>query len=46
MHGSIHRQIEEMTQGGFTTQNIKKNLLDYIGKMNVREITRSASLNE
>ncbi|MHC4567649.1 MAG: fused DSP-PTPase phosphatase/NAD kinase-like protein [Planctomycetota bacterium] len=30
--------IEEMTKGGFTSRTIKKNLLDYIRKMNVSKI--------
>jgi protein tyrosine/serine phosphatase len=38
--------IEEMTKGGFTTRTIKKNLLDYIRKVDVTEIKHSAGLND
>lgn len=38
--------IAEMTQGGFTPHNIKKNLIDYIGKMDVEKIRHLAGLSE
>jgi hypothetical protein len=38
--------IEEMTNGGFTSRGIKKNLLDYIRKMDVGGITRRAGISE
>jgi protein tyrosine/serine phosphatase len=38
--------IEEMTKGGFTSRNVKKNLLNYIRNMDVDEIRPNAGLNE
>jgi protein tyrosine/serine phosphatase len=38
--------IAEMIQGSFTANNIRKNLLDYIRKMDIDEIRRRAGLRE
>ncbi|MFX0206902.1 MAG: dual specificity protein phosphatase family protein [Candidatus Hodarchaeota archaeon] len=38
--------IEEMTKGSFAVRNIKKNLLDYIRKLNVEEIKCKADLSK
>jgi len=38
--------IEEMTKGGFGYHSIWKNLVDYIRKMDIEKIGRSAGLSE
>jgi len=43
---SKEEAIEEMTQGGFTTHNIKENLLDYIRKMDIEKIQHGAGLRK
>lgn len=43
---SKQEAIEEMTKGGFTSRPIKKNLLDYLRKMDVDRITRDAGLRK
>ena len=43
---SKEEAIEEMTKGGFTSRPIKKNLLDYIRKMDIGKIRCRAWLRE
>lgn len=43
---SKEEAIEEMTNGGFTSRPIKKNLLDYLRKMDVEKIQRDAGLRK
>ena len=38
--------IEEMTKGGFTSRTIKKNLLQYIRKMDIDEMRRRSGIRE
>lgn len=38
--------IEEMTKGGFTSRAIRKNLIDYIRKMDIDKIERRTGLRE
>jgi len=43
---SKEEAIEEMTNGGFTSRSIKKNILDYLRKMDVERIQRDAGLSK
>lgn len=38
--------IKEMTKGGFALRSVKKNLVDYVRKLDIDEIKREAGLNE
>ena len=38
--------IAEMTEGGFASRTIKKNLLDYIRRINVMEMKRRSGLDK